>query len=112
MIMDGKYLITTHEWFYAPDGKQYRAVWGEVSILESKEVLGLDPNRVTSNYCYRVGTEEHHIIIGGCQVTYSVKCDIMPETGEVSQTFEGEKRTCEPAIYIPSDIEPDEIEPD
>jgi hypothetical protein len=31
--MKGKYLITTDSWFYAPDGKQYKAVWGEVSIL-------------------------------------------------------------------------------
>lgn len=101
--MKGKYLITTHEWFYAPDGKQYRAVWGDVQIVQTKDVIGLDPNRVTSNYCYKVGTEEHHIIIGGCQVMYSVKCDNRPETGEVTQAFEGEKRTCEPAIFIPEE---------
>lgn len=103
--MKGKYLITTHEWFYAPDGKQYRAVWGDVQITQTKDIIGLDPNRVTSNYCYKVGTEEHHIIIGGCQVMYSVKCDIRPETGEVTQAFEGEKRTCEPAIFIPEEVQ-------
>lgn len=34
--MTGKYLITTDAWFIAPDGKQYRAVWGEVMIKEPK----------------------------------------------------------------------------
>ncbi len=28
--MEGKYLITTDAWFYAPDGLKYRGVWGEV----------------------------------------------------------------------------------
>lgn len=28
--MTGKYLITTDAWFYAPDRKQYKSVWGEV----------------------------------------------------------------------------------
>ena len=32
--MKGKYLITTDGWFFAPDGRQYKSVWGEVEILE------------------------------------------------------------------------------
>jgi len=96
--------------FMPPDGKQYRAVWGDVQIIQTKDVIGLDPNRVTSNYCYKVGTKEQHIIIGGCQVMYSVKCDMRPETGEVTQAFEGEKRTCEPAIFIPEEIQEDKMD--
>ena len=38
--MKGKYLITTDNWFYAPDGKEYRAAWGDVEIVEDS-FLGL-----------------------------------------------------------------------
>lgn len=37
--MKGKYLITTDAWFIAPDGQQYKAVWGDVEIV-TDEVLG------------------------------------------------------------------------
>ena len=46
--MKGKYLITTDDWFYAPDGKKYKSVWGEVKILED-EVLGITTNRNSTN---------------------------------------------------------------
>ena len=32
--MKGKYLITTDNWFIAPDRGNYRAVWGEVEVLK------------------------------------------------------------------------------
>lgn len=99
--MKGKYLITTENWFYAPDGKQYRAVWGEVKLLQTKEVLGVDPNRVTANWTLQVGTDEDHILIGGCQINYSVKCPNRPNTKAVEQIIQGEKKVDEPAIYIP-----------
>lgn len=46
--MKGKYLITTDAWFLAPDGKYYRAVWGETEIVED-QFLGLKTNRNSSN---------------------------------------------------------------
>lgn len=103
--MQGKYLITTENWFYAPDGKQYRAVWGEVKLLQTKDVLGVDPNRVTANWTLQVGTEEDHILIGGCQVNYSVKCPNRPNTKVVEQVIQGEKKVDVPAIYIPEALE-------
>ena len=102
--MKGKYLITTNEWFYAPDGKQYRAVWGEVELLQTKDVLGVEPNRVTANWTLRVGTEEDHILIGGCQINYSVKCENKPNTKAVEQVIQGEKKVDVPVIYIPGEL--------
>ena len=32
--MKGKYLINTDNWFVAPDGNQYKAVWGNIEILQ------------------------------------------------------------------------------
>lgn len=101
--MTGKYLITASEWFYAPDGKQYRAVWGDVKVIPTKDILGVDPNPVTANWSLQVGDENHHIIIGGCQINYSVKCEGRPNTYEIEQVFDGKAQKCEPAIYIPGD---------
>lgn len=46
--MKGKYLITTDNWFIAPDGKSYRAAWGSVEILNDS-FLGIQTNRNSSN---------------------------------------------------------------
>lgn len=77
----GKYLITTLAWFYAPDGKQYRAAWGSVQIF-SDEILGVRTNRNATNWYAKVGSEDNHIIIAGCQIHYAVKCN-NPKRGKV-----------------------------
>lgn len=75
--MKGKYLITTDNWFLAPDGKQYKAVWGDVSIV-CDEVLGIKTNRASSNWYARVGSQNNHVIVAGCQIHYAVKCEEKP----------------------------------
>ena len=77
--MKGKYLITTDAWFFAPDGKQYRAVWGEVSVFEDNSVLGIKTNIRATNWYAKVGSEKNHVIVAGCQIHYACKCDNKPE---------------------------------
>lgn len=77
--MKGKYLISTDSWFIAPDGNDYKAVWGEVEILEDS-VLGVKTNSRSTNWYARVGTDENHVIIAGCQIHYAVKCENTPNT--------------------------------
>lgn len=79
--MKGKYLITTDSWFYAPDGKEYRAVWGNVEIVEDT-FLGLKTNRNSTNWFAKVGSEHNHVIVAGCQIHYAIKCEIKPNTDE------------------------------
>ena len=75
--MTGKYLITSDNWFFAPDGKQYRAAWGNVEIVEDT-LLGLKTNRNSTNWFAKIGNEEKHIIMAGCQIHYAIKCDNKP----------------------------------
>lgn len=70
--MQGYYLITTDNWFIAPDGKQYRSVYGDVKIV-SDSILGIKTNIRSSNWFAKVGTEENHVIIAGCQIHYAIK---------------------------------------
>lgn len=79
--MKGKYLITTSEWFYAPDGKQYKAAWGDVQITDDA-VLGIKTNRNSSNWFAKVGSEDNHIVIAGCQIHYAIKCESKPNTND------------------------------
>lgn len=81
--MEGKYLITTDNWFIAPDGKQYRAAWGSVQILEDG-LLGVKTNRNSTNWFAKVGSDDKHIIIAGCQIHYAVKTDEKPNTNPVT----------------------------
>jgi hypothetical protein len=80
--MKGKYLITTDNWFIAPDGKQYRAAWGNVEILED-DIMGVKTNRNSTNWFAKVGSDTNHIIIAGCQIHYAVKSNYQPNTKNV-----------------------------
>ena len=81
--MKGKYLITTDNWFMAPDGKQYNAVWGEVEIVNDS-ILGIKTNARSSNWFAKIGNENNHVIVAGCQIHYSIKCENKPNIGIIS----------------------------
>lgn len=106
--MKGKYLITTLAWFYAPDGKQYRSVWGEVEIFDDV-LLGVKTNRNSTNWFAKVGDEKRHIIIAGCQIHYAVKCDEIPNTDDIedwqADAQNGIKKYMRPStVYISHDF--------
>jgi hypothetical protein len=67
-------LITTSEWFFAPDGQQYRAVWGKVLIVDDKLALGIKTNTKSTNWYAVVGDGDKRAIIAGCQIKYAVCC--------------------------------------
>lgn len=81
--MTGKYLITTDNWFTAPDGNDYKAAWGNVQVL-GDDMLGLKTNSRSTNWFAKLGSEENHIIIAGCQIHYAVKCNDKPNSGNSS----------------------------
>ena len=78
--MTDKYLVTTDCWFHAPDGSQYKAAWGSIEIL-GDDFLGIKTNRNSTNWYAKIGSEEKHIIVAGCQIHYAVKCNEKPNTG-------------------------------
>jgi hypothetical protein len=77
--MKGKYLITCDAYFIAPDGKQYKSVWGEAQILPD-DFLGLKTNSRSTNWYVKVGCDDNHVIVAGCQMHYAIKCDKKPNT--------------------------------
>jgi hypothetical protein len=101
--MKGKFLITTEGWFYAPDGKKYRAAWGEVEILEDN-ILGIKTNRQSTNWYARIGNNDRHILIAGCQINYALKCEKKPHANsveEIGYTHEScSKITRDSEIYL------------
>lgn len=67
-----KALITTEAWFYAPDGRQYKALHGTVKALRSSDdTLGIRTNARSTNWYIEVG----NMTIAGCQVNYLTKTD-------------------------------------
>lgn len=64
------YLITTNDWFVGPDGRDYRAVYGVVTGIESSEqTLGVKTNARSTNWYVKIG----EMIIAGCQIHYAIK---------------------------------------
>lgn len=100
-LIKEKVLITTTNWFYAPDGKQYRGIWGTLlSVDEAGKTLGFIPNRAHANWFLTVGD----LTIMGCQVMYVMKCPDQPNLGDVedytASAEHGIKKTERPsAIY-------------
>lgn len=89
MIVNGaKYLITTDHWFYAPDGESYRSVWGTCVLYKAEDVFGFIPARPSTNWFLRVGTEDSHLIIAGCQIHYAMRCESAPDS-----RFKGQRYT-------------------
>lgn len=65
-----KVLVTCDNWFYAPDGQSYRAVYGTVrAIRTAEDALGVRPNGKSTNWYAEVG----NMTIAGCQIHYVVK---------------------------------------
>lgn len=102
--MTGKYLITTDAWFLAPDGKNYKAAWGDVEIVEDS-FLGVKTNRISTNWFAKVGSDKSHIIIAGCQIHYAVKTESRPNqeqsedwTADANSVNIYQRPNC---IYIP-----------
>jgi hypothetical protein len=89
MITPGKrYLITADHWFLAPDGEEYRGVWGKCKVVEAKEQFGFVPQRPSTNWFLQVGEGENSMILAGCQIHYAVECDKKPFRKEGTYTHE------------------------
>lgn len=64
-------LVTTDNWFYGADGKQYRAVTGKLIAILTDDVLGIRTNARSTNWYIQVGS----MMIAGCQVHYAQRLD-------------------------------------
>lgn len=65
-------LVTTCDWFYAPDGQAYKAVFGTVKgVFGSEATLGVRTNAKSTNWYLDVG----RMTIAGCQIHYLICCD-------------------------------------
>jgi hypothetical protein len=67
-----KVLITVDNWFFAPDGRQYRAVFGTLKAIRTAlDSLGFNPGPRSATWYVEVG----RVTIAGCQVHYAVRTD-------------------------------------
>ncbi len=67
-----KHLITTDAWFFAPDGRNYRAAYGTIhAIKSSEETLGVRTNAKSTNWYVQIG----RLTIAGCQIHYAIRTD-------------------------------------
>jgi hypothetical protein len=76
------YLITTSEWFYAPNGRSYKAVFGTIhDIKNDSETLGIKTNRGSTNWYVVIGD----MLIAGCQVRYCIRTDSCEEGPDIRE---------------------------
>lgn len=80
-LLDKNILVTTSDWFMAPDGIQYKAIYGKLTkIYNAKELIGFDPARQHTNWVYQIGSAT----IMGCRIMYAIECTIPPNMSTVT----------------------------
>ncbi len=81
--LNKKYLITTDDWFFAPDGESYKAVFGTITAIKNdKDILGIQTNRHSTDWYLSIG----NMMIAGCQIHYCIQTDSVssiPPTREI-----------------------------
>ncbi len=86
-----KALITCDNWFYAPDGRSYRAVFGTVRAVKGdQQTLGIKTNARSTNWYVEIGS----MLIAGCQIHYALRTDTAI-TGMVSDFREVDGKVIE-----------------
>lgn len=88
---ENNFLITCSNWFYAPDGKCYRVVWGKIKICKDEETLGIKTNSKSANWYAIVGQGEKTVIVAGCQILYACISQEKPFTGKITETHNNQK---------------------
>lgn len=75
--LDKNVLVSTSEWFVAPDGNQYKAVWGKLESINKvdESSLGFAPNRPNANWVFKIG----NMFIYGCQIKYLILSEKRPQ---------------------------------
>lgn len=65
-------LVTTDQYFLAPDGKQYRAVFGKLrGVRGAEQTLGIKVSARSQDWYAEVG----RMVIAGCQIHYVIGCE-------------------------------------
>lgn len=77
-----RYLITTDQWFVAPNGEQYRAVWGTLrGVINSENALQIRTNARSTNWYVSIGRTVP-MLIAGCQIHYVMRCPVLEPPAE------------------------------
>jgi len=73
MLEKGKtYLVELDNWFTAPDGETYKAVFGTYKgVYSSEETLGIKTNARSTNWFAMIG----NMTIAGCQIHIVTRTD-------------------------------------
>ena len=79
-----RYLITTDNWFFAPDGEKYCGVWGRVNVHSDTDILGIKTNEKSTNWYVWVGSDDKGVLVAGCQIHYATICPEPPPLNNTS----------------------------
>ena len=68
-IVGQRVLITTSNWFFAPNGRQYRAVVGRLrGIHSAPAILGIKVNARSVDWYAEVG----RMVVAGCEINHAI----------------------------------------
>lgn len=85
MIISGKkYLITLENWFVAPDGEEYKALWGEAHSYS--------PVSPDTEWVVNVGSGECYATVPRNKIISAIRCDEKPKDKFRGKTYPSEEK--------------------
>lgn len=98
-----KSLISTSEFFVAPNGKQYKSIYGTIKgVFSSKETLGVETNNKSTNWYVEIG----NMTVAGCQIHYAIKAvdvNLSYAMNYTTDTANGIKEFQQPSLIYNAD---------
>lgn len=81
--MNGKKAIVRTDCFVVlPDGRQSCLLYGEINVVDAKDILGFKPSHST-NWFLAMGSQKN-VLVAGCQIHTMCLTDIAPSNPEVT----------------------------
>lgn len=94
-----KALLTSDNWFFAPDGQQYRAAFGTVhEISNIEDMLGIKVNSRSRDWYIQIG----NLSLAGCQIHHIIRtdtCSFGPSSRDLDDGLKSAVVECQTRIY-------------
>ena len=70
--------VTCDDWVFAPDGQEYRTLFGPLTVIKARDLFGFEPKAPSTNWYIRVGEGEGAILVAGCRIHQAILCTRKP----------------------------------
>lgn len=69
--------VTFDDWFFAPDGQQYRVAFGPIMIHRPVDLFGFQP-KGSADWFVQIGMGDFAVLLAGCKIHSAMPTEFRP----------------------------------